>query len=67
MKQVKPVFRNCDNCEFNFGSVCAGHGSRIDNGQDTYGMPIDSTKSMFPSGCDDFWISFECFIECFRC
>lgn len=50
----------CDNCEFNFGVVCAGYGTRTDNGKETYGMSMDEAIKMFPDGCDDFGISFRC-------
>ncbi|MHC1694945.1 MAG: hypothetical protein AB9835_06690 [Eubacteriales bacterium] len=59
----KLVDRNCSTCEFNFGDVCAGHGVRNDNGEDTYGMPIEEADKMFPDGCDDFGISLASFIE----
>lgn len=47
MKKEKTVPRKCKNCEFNFGNVCAGHGKRTDNGEDTYGMPMDLAKKCF--------------------
>ncbi|MDD7794783.1 hypothetical protein [Clostridium sp. 'White wine YQ'] len=59
----KLVSQNCSTCEFNFGDVCAGHGIRVDNGQDTYGMSIEEVDKMFPNGCDDYGISFDAFIE----
>lgn len=34
-KGDKLVKRCCDNCEFNFGDVCAGYGKRKDNGAAT--------------------------------
>lgn len=37
----------CDTCEFNFGGVCAGHGIRLDNGKDIYGMFISEFRKMF--------------------
>ena len=37
----------CGTCEFNFGGVCAGHGKRLDNGKDTYGMLIPGARKMF--------------------
>lgn len=61
--KIKPE-RNCDTCEFNFVEVCAGHGTRIDNGQDTYGMPMDKAYEMFPNGCDDWGISFGEYCRC---
>ncbi|WP_346936030.1 hypothetical protein [Clostridium sp.] len=59
----KFVEQNCSTCEFNFGDVCAGHGTRKDNGEDIYGMPIEETDKMFPDGCDDYGISLDSFIE----
>ena len=53
----------CDNCEFNFGVVGAGYGTRTDNGKETYGMSMDEAIKMFPDGCDDFGISLDAFIE----
>ncbi len=50
----KLVEQNCSTCEFNFGNVCAGHGARVDNGKDTYGMPMEEAEKMFLDGCDDF-------------
>lgn len=57
------IEQNCSSGEFNFGDVCAGHGTRKDNGEDTYGMPIEETDKMFPDGCDDYGISFDSYIE----
>lgn len=59
----KLVQQNCSTCEFNFGDVCAGYGTRKDNGEDTYGMPIEEMDKMFPDGCDDYGISLDSFIE----
>lgn len=59
----KMVSIDCSTCEFNFGNVCAGHGTRTDNGEDTYGMPMDQASKMFPQGCDDYGISLDAFIE----
>ncbi len=53
----------CDSCEFNGGNVCMGYGKRKDNGKDTYGMPIEETKKMFPNGCSAWGISLGAFIE----
>lgn len=33
----KLIEQCCATCEFNFGSVCAGYGTRTDNGEETYG------------------------------
>ena len=59
----KLVEQNCETCEFNFGNVCAGHGTRTDNGEDTYGMEMYDAVKMFPNGCDDYGISLDAFIE----
>lgn len=59
----KLVERNCSTCEFNFRNVCAGHGVRKDNGQDTYGMPMEEAEKMFSEGCEDYGISLDAFIE----
>lgn len=63
MEKEKTVARNCENCEFNFGDVCAGYGRRTDNNEYTYGMSMDLAKSMFPNGCEDFGLSLDAFIE----
>jgi hypothetical protein len=57
----KLVEMSCSTCEFNFGNVCAGHGVRLDNGNDTYGMPMEEAEKMFPNGCEDYGISFGAF------
>lgn len=57
------VEENCSTCEFNFGTVCAGYGKRTDNGDSTYGMPMDEAMVMFPEGCKDYGISLNAFIE----
>lgn len=62
-KGDKLVEKNCDTCEFNFGEICAGHGTRADSKADTYGMPMELAKEMFPDGCDDYGISLDAFIE----
>ena len=49
----------CAHCEFNSGTQCAGHQTRLDNGEDTYGMPIAEAEAMFPKGCKDYGISME--------
>lgn len=59
----KLVEKSCLTCEFNFGDVCAGHGVRTDNGQDTYGMDIEEARKMFLDGCEDYGISLDAFIE----
>lgn len=59
----KQVEQNCSTCEFNFGEVCAGYGTRTDNGQETYGMPMEEAEKMFLDGCDDYGISLDAFIE----
>jgi hypothetical protein len=59
----KLVEQSCSTCEFNFGDVCAGHSTRTDNGQETYGMPMEEAYKMFPDGCDDYGISLGAFIK----
>lgn len=59
----KLVEMSCDTCEFNFGTICAGHGERTDNGEDTYGMPIEEAEKMFPEGCSSYGISLRAFVE----
>ena len=59
----KLVELNCSTCEYNTGIVCAGHGTRTDNKESTYGMPIEKAEKMFSKGCDDFGISLNAFIE----
>lgn len=59
----KLVEQSCATCEFNFGTVCAGYGTRTDNGKNTYGMPMDEAEKMFPDGCEDYGISLDAFIE----
>ena len=59
----KLIEQSCETCEFNFGSVCAGYGTRSDNGEKTYGMSMDEAEDMFPQGCDDYRISLDAFIE----
>lgn len=54
---------NCKTCEFNFGEVCAGHSQRPDNGETTYGMPMEKAYELFPNGCEDYGISLDAFIE----
>lgn len=63
MKKEKTVPNKCKNCEFNFGNVCGGCGTRTDNGESTYGMPMDLAESMFPNGCECFGLSLHAFIE----
>lgn len=57
------VPKRCSTCEFNFKTVCAGHADRLDNGEDTYGMPMEEAKAMFPHGCTDYGISFDAFCK----
>lgn len=59
----KLVEQSCATCEFNFAFVCAGYGTRTDNGEKTYGMPMEKAEEMFSQGCDDYGISLESFIE----
>lgn len=53
----------CETCEFNAGIVCMGYGKRKDNKQNTYGMPIEEAKKMFPDGCSDWGISFNSYVD----
>ena len=57
------IEKSCATCEFNFGNVCVGYGTRTDNGRETYGMPMEEAEKMFPTGCADYGISLEAFIE----
>lgn len=50
--------KSCVTCEFNTGIVCMGSGRRTVNGENTYGMPIEEAKKMFPDGCEDWELSF---------
>ena len=59
----KYIEQSCDTCEFNFGNICAGNGTRIDNCKNTYGMSVEDAKKMFPEGCEDYGISLYAFIE----
>ena len=59
----KYVEKSCSTCEFNFGNVCGGYGTRTDNGKSTYGMPMEEAEAMFPTGCEDYGISLSAFIE----
>lgn len=54
--------KNCESCEF-YSQVCMGYGKRPDNGEYTYGMPIDKAIKMFPNGCSDWGISLGTYIE----
>ena len=40
-----------------------GYGKRTDNGEYTYGMPIDEAIKRFPDGCSDWGISLGAYIE----
>lgn len=62
-KVERMVRKNCMTCEFNFGTVCAGHAKRTDNRGDTYGIPVTEAVEMFPKGCDEYGISFEAFCD----
>lgn len=57
------IEENCDTCEFNAGTVCMGYGTRLDNGMDTYGMPMEEAEKMFSNGCGDYGISLEAYVE----
>lgn len=58
----EPIERNCTTCEF-YNTVCMGYGKRTDNGDYTYGMPIEEALEMFPNGCEDYGVSVWTFIE----
>lgn len=55
--------KSCETCEFNFGVVCAGSGTRTDDGENTYGSTIEEMIKMFPDGCSDWGVSLNAFIE----
>lgn len=59
----KKIKQCCNTCEFNFGTVCAGYGTRTDNNEPTYGMPMEEAEKMFPNGCEDYGISFKAYME----
>ena len=69
LKQMKAepvdilVEKSCDTCVMNAGVVCMGSGKRKDNGDSTYGMPMEEAQKMFPRGCDDYEISFPAFVD----
>ena len=50
--------KNCDNCEFNVGPVCAASDTNPETGENMYGCPIDEAKRLFPNGCADWELSF---------
>ena len=70
------VKKCCETYEFRFpeqggiktksGFICAGYGTRTDNGKETYGTPIEITEKMFPHGCNDWGISFQEFEKDFK-
>ena len=59
----KKIEKSCTTCEFNLDNMCAGYGTRTDNGQETYGMPMEEAEKMFPTGCADYGISLDAFVE----
>lgn len=69
LKQMKAepgdilVEKSCSTCEMNAGVVCMGSGKRKDNGDSTYGMPMEKASAMFPHGCEDYGISLSAFEE----
>ena len=69
LKQMKAepgdilVEKSCETCVMNAGVVCMGSGKRKENGDSTYGMPMDEAQRMFPRGCDDYEISFPAFVN----
>ena len=66
------VPRCCWTCEFCFpeqggiktesGFICAGYGVRPDNGEYTYGSPLDECLKLFPHGCGDYGISLHAYL-----
>ena len=57
----------CGSCELcmpnNKGDlICAG-GIDLPDGRNTYGMSIEETEKIFPNGCEDYEISFHCFMD----
>ena len=58
---MEKFIKSCETCEFNFGNVCAGGGTRDDNGKSTYGMPMEEAEAMFPNGCDSWGISLSAY------
>lgn len=53
----------CDTCEFNFGGVCAGHGKRLDNGEDIYGLLVSDARKMFKEEeCSGWSISLGAYV-----
>lgn len=40
-----------------------GYGKRTDNGDYTYGMPIEEALETFPNGCEDYGVSLGAFSE----
>lgn len=53
----------CYSCVFDFGTVCAGGAKRTDNGESTYGMPMEEAEAMFPNGCEDYEIALWAYEE----
>ena len=62
IEKKESVKRECTTCEF-YNHVCMGYGRRTDNGDYTYGMPIEAAIEMFPNGCSDYGISLGAFVE----
>ena len=52
---LEPSKRSCNNCEFNFDDVCAGHGDRIDNGEDTT-APLSSNIAVLAAAVPQAFI-----------
>ena len=46
------MVKTCDTCEMNGPGVCMGP-------VQTYGMPIEKTKVLYPNGCYCWGISFD--------
>lgn len=58
-RKLEEVEKCCGTCELNAGVACMGYGKRTDNGEPTYGMPIEDAEKMFPNGCEDWEVSFS--------
>lgn len=61
--EEKLMKKCCDTCELNNMIVCMGSTKRTDNGENTYGMPIEEAKEMFPEGCIEWELSYRSFEE----
>ena len=61
LRKVLSDKETCATCQYNLGDICAGFGERSDNGELTFGMPIEETKAMFPQGCEEYTVSAEAY------